>query len=366
MKKIFLVLLTLVFLYPFSKAYAIDVDCEEGTKYIGEVVDVEEEGCTGIDEGICRYYTVEITKGNSKGETVKTEAMSTSYGYSDFSVGDSVYVSGMCYSDTDVIWTIQGYYREPSIFFLLGFFVLIVFLVSGKEGLGSILGLVVSFAIIYFFMVPKATGTENILLWGLISILLVLVASIYLSHGFNRKSTIALICTIIGLVILALFALIFISSTKLTGFGSEEVFLLVFQLEGNISVKEILYVGILLSGIGVLDDVTVSQVGTVIELSKANRSMKPKDLFKASMNVGKDHISSMVNTLFIAYAGASLSLVMLMNATGMSWSDIVNSEFFAEEIVRAVISSMGLVLVVPITAYISSKIIPSLVRNNKV
>jgi uncharacterized membrane protein len=82
--------------------------------------------------------------------TVTTEIMSTSYGYSDFSEGDRVYVSGMCYSDTDVIWTIEGYYRESSIFFLLGFFVLIFFLVSGREGLGSILGLAVSFGIIYF------------------------------------------------------------------------------------------------------------------------------------------------------------------------------------------------------------------------
>ncbi len=366
MKKIFQILTAVIFLYPVSAVYAVNVDCEENTKYIGEVADVEEEECEGMEEGICRRYTVEILEGDFEGETVTTEIMSTSYGYSDFSEGDRVYVSGMCYSDTDVIWTIEGYYRESSIFFLLGFFVLIVFLVSGREGLGSILGLAVSFGIIYFFMIPNAVNTQNVLLWGLISIFFVLIASIYLSHGFNRKSTIALLCTIAGLIILALFALIFISSAKLTGFGSEEVFLLVFQLGGGISVKEILYIGILLSGIGVLDDVTVSQVGTVIELSKANMNMKTKDLFKASMNVGKDHISSMVNTLFIAYAGASLSLVMLMNATGMSWSDIVNSEFFAEEIVRAVISSMGLVLVVPITAYVSSSIVPSLVRNHKV
>ena len=368
MKKIFLMILFVlaISIFPVSTIFALDIECENVETYKGEVIDFVEQTCEGVENEVCIAYTVEITEGDFKGEIVEIQPMSTAYGYSKYSEGDKVYISGICGAENEILWGIESYSRESSIFFLLGIFVLIVFLVSGRKGLGSILGLVLSFFVIYFLMIPMSTSTGNVLFWGAVSILLVLISSIYLSHGFNKKSNIALVCTFIGLIIVSFLSLVFINSTKLTGFGNEEVYMLLSQLEGGIPVKEILYVSILISGIGVLDDVTVSQVGAVIELSKANPDMGPGQLFRSSMNIGKDHVASMVNTLFIAYAGSSLSLIMLMNANGTNWYEILNGEFFAEEIVRAVISSMGLVLIVPITAYISSIFVPSLVKRGKV
>jgi len=340
--------------------------CEDLEKYKGKVTSLEEVSCEGVDDGNCISYSVEILEGDLKGESINIQPMSTAFGYSKYSIGDKVYISGICGLNNETIWGIENYSRESSIFFLLLVFVLIVFLVSGIKGLGSILGLGMSFFVIYFMMIPLSIKTGNVVLCGIFSVLLVLVISIYLSHGFNRKSSIALFCTLIGLLMVSVFSVIFISSTKLTGFGNEEVYMLLSQVGGKISVKGILFVSILVSGIGILDDVTVSQVGTVIELARANPQMKTYELYKSSMNIGKDHISSMVNTLFIAYAGSSLSMIMLMNANGASWHEIINGEFFAEEIVRAVVSSMGLVLVVPITAYIGSIFIPRLIVMKKI
>ena len=340
--------------------------CEDLEKYKGKVTSLEEVSCEGVEDGKCISYSVEILGGDLKGENIDIQPMSTAFGHSKYSIGDKVYISGICGLEDEIIWGIENYSRESSIFFLLAVFVLVVFLVSGVKGLGSILGLIMSFFVIYFVMIPLSIQTSNVLLCGIFSVFLVLVISIYLSHGFNRKSSIALVCTLIGLLIVGILSAIFIASTKLTGFGNEEMYMLLSQVGGDISVKGILFVSILVSGIGILDDVTVSQVGTVVELAKANPHMKTYELYKSSMNIGKDHISSMVNTLFIAYAGSSLSMIMLMNANGSSWYEIINGEFFAEEIVRAVVSSMGLVLVVPITAYIASLSIPKLMEGKKI
>lgn len=362
----------LVYLFPVvlwifsSSATRISADCSNGMKYKGEVINAEELKCEGIEDEVCIEYEIKILGGERKDELIKTTPISTAFGYSRYSVDDKVYVSGICGAENEFVWGIEGYSREGSIFFLLGFFILVVFLVSGKKGLGSLLGLFSSFMVIYFIMIPMSIKTGNVLFWGVLCVFLVLIISIYLSHGFNKKSSIALLCTLIGIVIVSILSLIFISSTKLTGFGNEEVYMLLSQLGGNIDVRQILFLSMLISGIGVLDDVTVSQIGTVIELAKANPRMKTVELYKSSMNVGKDHVASMVNTLFIAYAGSSLSLIMLMNANGTTGYEIINSEFFAEEIVRATVSSMGLVLIVPISAYLGSILVPKFLKNEKI
>jgi len=365
MKKYLCVLLFLLISLIFTPK-VVFANCEDLEKYKGKVTNLEEVSCEGVEDGKCISYSVEILEGDLRGEKIDIQPMATAFGHSKYSIGDKVYISGICGLGDEIIWGIENYSRESSIFFLLLAFVLIVFLVSGVKGLGSILGLVMSFFVIYSIMIPLSIQTGNVLLCGIFSVPLVLVISIYLSHGFNKKSTIALACTLIGLLIIGILSAIFIASTKLTGFGNEEVYMLLSQIGGNISVKGILFVSILVSGIGILDDVTVSQVGTVIELAKANPKMGTYELYKSSMNIGKDHISSMVNTLFIAYAGSSLSMIMLMNANGASWYEIINGEFFAEEIVRAVVSSMGLVLVVPITAYIASLFTRELIERGKI
>jgi uncharacterized membrane protein len=364
--KIFLSVFVFILAYSLVFTGDLHASCDVEDRYKGVVTDTEDVSCEGVEDGQCITYSVDILDGDIEGESITVNSVPTAFGYSTYDIGDKVYITGICGAGNEVIWGIAAHSRESSIFLIIAFFVLIVFLVSGKKGLGSVLGLLVSFLIIYLVMVPLSIKTGHVLLWGLISVVLVLTISIYLSHGFNKKSSVALICTIIGLVIVGILGAIFMHSTKLTGFGNEEMYMLLSQLGTPIPVKEILFIGILISGIGVLDDVTVSQVGTVIELSKANPNMNTVELFKSSMNIGKDHIASMVNTLFIAYAGSSLSLIMLMNANGTSWYEILNTEFFAEEIVRSVISSMGLVLIVPITAYVSSIIVPQLIKEEKI
>ena len=197
----------------------------------------------------------------------------------------------------------------------------------------------------------------NPVIAGFFGALLILTISIYLSHGFNSKTTIALVSTFLGMGIVCVLALFFIELAGLTGFGDEHAFYFISNVDSSINMKGILYVSIIIGGVGIIDDVTVNQVSAMKQIYIANPKLSRFELFSSAMVIGKDHISSMVNTLFIAYAGASLPIIMLLQANSSSFTEIVNSDMFAEEISRAIIGSIGLILVVPITSFIASHII---------
>ena len=183
---------------------------------------------------------------------------------------------------------------------------------------------------------------------------LVLVPSLYLSHGFNKKTSIALVGTTIGLILTGVLAYIAINTASLTGFGNEESLYLVSGKDIEFNMQSILLASMIIGGIGLIDDVTVAQVALIREIFEENEKISPQKLYTKAMNVGKDHIASMVNTLFLAYAAASLPLLMLLVNTGAEVEKIANMETFAEEIIRTLVASSGLVLTLPITTMLGS------------
>lgn len=158
----------------------------------------------------------------------------------------------------------------------------------------------------------------------------------------------------ISLIITGILAAVFIEAAKLTGFASEEAGFLQVVGEGTINIKGLLLAGIIIGVLGVLDDITISQSAIVFQLKEANRNFNSKDLYKRAMNIGKDHISSMVNTLVLVYTGASLPLLLLFVNNPYPFSQVINYEIIADEIVRTLVGSIGLVLAVPITTLIAS------------
>lgn len=145
----------------------------------------------------------------------------------------------------------------------------------------------------------------------------------------------------------------FISLGRLTGLSSEEAGMLLVQRSGNFDMKGLLLCGIIIGALGVLDDITISQASIVNELIKGSEKPKGSVIYKQAMNVGRDHISSMVNTLVLAYAGASLPLLLIFVDNPHPFSEIINYEFLAEEIIRTLVGSIGLILAVPITTLIA-------------
>lgn len=268
---------------------------------------------------------------------------------------DNVYVVSQQDQNGKSIYYIKDYIRRFPLFILFIIFTFLTVFVTGKRGIRSILGMVISFLMIFYSIIPNILNGANPILTVILASIFMIPITFYLSHGFSKKTSISVVATIISIIITGLLATIFIELTKLTGYSSEESSFLQFFKNDSINMKGILLSGIIIGALGVLDDITISQASVVEKLYKTNKNLSRKELYNKAMDVGKDHISSMVNTLILVYAGASLPLFLLFNLQPHSFLEIVNYEIIAEEIVRSLVGSIGLICAVPITTYIASK-----------
>lgn len=253
------------------------------------------------------------------------------------------------------ISSISDSYRLPTIIFLTLLFFVTVFIVGKKKGLFSIFGMILSLIVLLKFVVPQILLGENPILISLIGGLAIGSSTIYLSHGFNLKSHIALFSMIFSLLVVSVLSFISVKSAMLFGLGSEEAAFLQIGETSYINLRGLLLGGIMLGALGVLDDITVSQVSVVFQLRMAKKSISFKELYNRSISVGRDHIASLVNTLVLAYVGANMPLLVLFtqNDALPAWV-MLNSEIVVEEVIRTLVGSMGLVLAVPFTTLIAA------------
>lgn len=251
-------------------------------------------------------------------------------------------------------------YRLDNIAAIATGFVLLVLSIAHFKGLGSLAGLIISFVIIIKFIVPQILAGKDPLFITTLGAFAIMASTIYLAHGFTKKTSVALLSTLLSLSLTAGLAILFVNLARLTGLGNESAYSLRFG-GTDINFKGLLLGGIIIGALGVLDDITTAQSAAVYELKKANEKLKFMQLFEHGLNIGREHISSLVNTLVLAYAGASLPvfLAFVLNPSGAPVWAILNSEFISEEIIRTLAGSVGLVLTVPITtllaAYFASK-----------
>lgn len=297
---------------------------------------------TKIVEENGNYQKLEVTSNEEK-IIIENGLYDTSYNVK-YKIGDRVVLTdGM----------ITDYVRRPSLFLLLAIFLFLAILIAGKWGLTSIAGMAYSFYVIFVFILPMILKGYDAVVVAVVGSMFIIPVTFGLSHGLNRKTINAVIGTIISMIIVGLLSILFVNLARLTGFAVEEAGFLQYQLGGIINMKGILLAGIIISTLGVMDDITVSQASVVEELKRANPKLSKKELFLRSMRVGKDHISSMVNTLVLVYAGASLPLLLLFVNNPHPFSEVINYEIIADEIVRTLVGSIGLILAVPITTYIA-------------
>ena len=251
-------------------------------------------------------------------------------------------------------YLITDYVRRTPLLVLFLIFVVVTVIIGKWKGISSILGMGISFLVILKFILPSIYSGSDPVTIAILGSLAIIPVTFFLSHGFNRKTLVAIVGTLISLVATGILATLFVEATKLTGFASEEAgFLNVFK-EGTINIKGLLLAGIIIGVLGVLDDITISQSAIVQELKIANPQLNSKELYKKAMSVGKDHIASMVNTLILVYTGAALPLLLLFVDNPRPFSELINYEIIADEIVRTLVGSIGLVLAVPITTFIAS------------
>jgi uncharacterized membrane protein len=205
-----------------------------------------------------------------------------------------------------------------------------------------------SLAVIVAFIVPRILAGWNPVLVAIAGSVVMMGVSLYLVYGWNEKTHVAVAGLFVTLILTGLLAFWSVRWTRLSGFGAEEASFL--QAAGfRIDTQGLLLAGIIIGTLGALDDIAVGQSSTIFELNKANPLLAWRTLFSHGMSVGKDHIAAMVNTLFLAYVGASLPLLLLFTVFAEPLSITLNREIVAEEIVRTLVGSLGLLAGVPLT-----------------
>ncbi len=324
---------------------------------------VEARVITVLDEGVntqggiqqpYQRLRLEILTGSRAGRAVDVDYGTQGFVSSSilYKTDDRVQVAQIIRPDGGEVYYITEPDRLGALIALLALFIVVIVAVSRWKGLRSLLGMAISFYVITQFILPLILAGRDPVLVSVIGAFGLLAITQYLIYGWSLKTHAAVAGILISLIITGGLASIFVDAARLSGFGAEEVSFLQVAA-GSINPRGLLLAGILIGAIGVLDDLTISQASSVFELSRANRALGLRELYRRAMNIGQDHIASTVNTLVLAYVGASLPLLLLFAVYPQPFGQIVNREFVTEEVVRTLVGSLGLVSAVPITTLLA-------------
>lgn len=317
-----------------------------------ESYDLIEGEITSVSEN---SLTVMVLTGAKAGEEIEVPVESTIF-ESDYEVGEKLVIQDWEreLAGSEYLYNIEGYVRRPVVWGIFILFVLTVLLVTGWQGVRSLLGLVFSFIILFRLIFPLMILGFDPLWTAILGSVLIVPCMFYLTHGLNRKTTAAIVGTFFALVVSGLLAALFAQLGHLTGLTDEGAIFLKTQLGSDMDFQKLLLAGILISMLGVLDDVSIAQASVVHELKASKKNMKFWELYSRGMRVGKDHIGSVVNTLVLVFAGASLPMLIVFIVDNYGAGSVVNYEFVATEIIQTFAASIGLILTVPLTTFFAS------------
>lgn len=321
---------------------------------VTEIVNEEQRLIAGTEVmGTLQTLKIEILDGDQSGKTITLES-----DYNKFDVGDKLYINHIVRAEDGLeTYIITDSYRLPTLLFFTILFILLVISVGGLQGVRGLLSLAGSLILIIFVLIPGImSGFSPVVLSIIVSSFIIILGS-YVTHGFNKTTSSAVIGMIITVLFTGLLAHLAVDSAKLTGFDSDEAVFLNFNLRGNIDIIGILLSGIMIGLLGVLYDVAIGQAIAVEELHNIAPHISKFTIYKRAIRIGREHIGALVNTLAIAYVGASLPLLLLFSTSTSGILQIINREIFATEIIRTLIGSIGLVLAVPITTLITVAIL---------
>ena len=277
---------------------------------------------------------------------------------STIDAGDAILVLVDELADGSTIVTFYDFQRGTPMLLLLLVFVVAILVLGRWRGLGALAGLAASLVVIVGFALPALLEGANPVAVALVAAGVIAFLALFLAHGANLGTVTALLSTLVSLAITGLLAWIFVWTSEFTGLTDESVGYL-DALGTPIDPRGLLLAGIVIGALGVLDDVTVTQVSAVWELDRAAPGSSFAELYRRGVRIGRDHISSTVNTLFLAYAGAALPLLLLFREAGQSIGSVATREIVAVEIVRALVGSIGLIASVPISTALAAKVVTS-------
>lgn len=316
-----------------------------------EVINEESRRIPGTNvPSVNQTLRAEIIEGPEKGDIITVEN-----DYFSLKQGDKFYLTHIVNDLDGADWyTVSGPYRLPSLLFFVALFVVTIVLLGGKQGIRGLLSLIGSLFVILYILVPGILDGYSPLLVSIAVSSLIIIFGSYLTHGLNRTTSAAVVGMLITVVLTGALSYLAIAMTSLTGVASEEAVYLNFNTSAGIDLSGLLLGGILIGLLGVLYDIAIGQAIAVEELMRAGKEYTKKHVYTRAIRIGREHIGALVNTLAIAYVGASLPLMLLYATSKTSIFFTINQEIFATEILRTLIGSIGVMLAVPITTMIAT------------
>ncbi len=348
------VVVGLVALWPGSSGDRRDPLGLSGDPVAASVQSVDEVPCSFDPLLACKLVEALVSEGERRGEVVFLEQPLDS----TISSGDDILVDLVELDDGSVQAVFYDFERSTPMLLLVIVFVTSIVVLGRWRGVGALGGLVMSFVVIIVFALPALLEGTNAVAVAIVTAGAIAFIALFLAHGRGLATATALLSTFASLAITAALAAAFLAMSNFTGFGDENVGFL-DALGSQIDPRGLLLAGIVIGSLGVLDDVTVTQVSAVWELKRASPDVTFGELYGRALRIGRDHISSTVNTLFLAYAGASLPLLLLFSEANESLGSVATREIVAVEIVRALVGSVGLVASVPISTALAAKVLAS-------
>jgi uncharacterized membrane protein len=324
-----------------------------------EVDEVTETTCPGLGSQRCQLVTARLTEGRSAGKRIQLQLSAVRGLDPDLNPGDDIKVTRAPEPPAGQVaiagpaWSFYDFQRGTPILVLALMFTAVVLVFARLRGALSLVGLAASLALVLLFVVPAILDGKSPVAVAVVSSLAVALITIPLAHGGGPKTLAAVLGTAASLLLTVLLAWFFTKATHLTGLASEEASFL--QIAGaNLSLQGLLLAGMVIGALGVLDDVTVSQASTVLALRAANPTLGFRRLFNLAQHVGRDHVSATVNTLVLAYVGASLPILLIFHSADLGVGDALTTETVATQVVGTLVGSIGLIAAVPLTTALAT------------
>ncbi|MFC7528253.1 YibE/F family protein [Actinoplanes sp. GCM10030250] len=338
---------------------------EDGpSRVFGQITSMAPVECPPVPEDDiplenCGTLTVRLTSGDAEGTEITTD-LPNGPGAPRVETGDDVVLLALN-NEGSTSYSVMDHQRSRQLWLLGAAFALAIVAFGRWRGVTALAGLAVTFGILLWFIVPAILDGRSPVAVAVVGAAAIMLVVLYLTHGFSPTTTVAVAGTLASLAITAVLAAVATAVVHLTGVADETSnFLTITQ--GEVNMQGLLLAGIVIGSLGVLDDVTVTQSATVTELAVANPAYGFRRLYGAATRIGRAHIASVINTIVLAYAGASLPLMLLFAAGNTPVGELLTSQLIAQELVRSAVGTIGLVAAVPITTALAAYLAARSVR----
>jgi uncharacterized membrane protein len=336
----------------------------QGLGFVSQVVDAEviearDVPCQGQPEAgvACRRVAFHLLEGPDSGSDVAQEFAETG-STPRLEAGDQVMLAYDPNAPEEFRYRFVDRQRSGLLLWLALAFAVTVVALGRLRGLAALAGLAASIGVLVWFVLPAVLDGRGPLAVAIVGAAAIAYLALYLAHGPTTMTTVALLGTLTSLALTAVLAAVFVELAELTGFASEEA--VVVQVgAASLDLRGIILGGVVIGALGAIDDMTVTQASAVWELRAADPGMPRGTLTRAGLRIGRDHVASTVNTLALAYAGASMPVLLLLVLSQQPVGTVISGEVIATEIIRTLVGSIGLVAAVPVTTWLAAAVAPA-------